>query len=787
MEKGKNSEGSEIKAELNYGLQGQFKVDIYDKSEKFVSSTDWFSNYIPLSGLEHPVKYPFAACFEALSLGVNDTANTTATTGLHTPITLQNSQDDLRIPEYMHEKYYESGDSDRAGSCGTHFESGGPVMFRGWRVPTGTGFALATKTINEFAVFPGTSGLKNEGTNHGEDPWSHGACPAFSRVVKKVAIQKDQFAIINYRLQIKMEHTGATQFQPSTFETTGIHPDSPADLSGLWGNLSGKFKQVVPAISYVTERGKTKQPKWGDYLEPACTGHNKCYWYLSPDVYQFVGNKSGGPIITGEPYNEGLCGYFSDHIMVMDGEFPESVPENKFPPTNIRRGKSSSSDGDTSEGTSILPDTGDYLNVSYINWATGLFNIDDGHINKEPYDITQRGTADRKRVQRIKAFWAANQGRGPAYRFKSMVYGGKEPGQDGGGGDEKIYPNLDFMFSDDSGRYPSYRKDMGVTGVVLTHGGEGYVSGNFWDFETEDNGKRRASVSNDQNLTKGNAPVPNSGTAAKLRGHGSTFEDGGYYSDPVEVWTGCYTGLSIHITGENYTGVPNIITPTDWLVKEQSGYLPDTGYYDLSGLRQCIESYHPASGEDDDGDTPLSGYGVYTGSLYSNRDDYTGPVVTIKSGTGINRGDPPITGTGTALLGIYSHPIYGAVWGVTGVDFGISGRGEYKSARYAASIFHDDLHQDSENPSGIPSIEFTGGSVSGSHDASGTLKLTQNARASGYVETGENRMLKDQYVGTAENWPQEYANIGEYPYKDNLNVLNLFLEITWSGHDSGSA
>jgi hypothetical protein len=777
MGKGSKKESGSIKAELNYGLKGQFKVDIYDKNENFVSTTDWFSNYIPLSGLEHPVKYPFAACFEALSLGVNSAANSSATTGLHTPITIQNSQDDLKIPEYMHEKYYESGDSERAGSCGTHFDCAGPIMFRGWRVPTGTGFALATKTINEFAVFPGTSGIKNEEANHGESPWNHGACPCFSRVVKQVAIQKDQYAIVNYRLQIKMEHTGASIFAPETFNVDGVHPDSPAVLTGLWGNLSGKFKQVAPAISYVTERGKTKKPKWGDYLEPACTGYGKSYWYLSPDIYQFIADKTGGPIKTGESYDEALAGYYCSHIMQKDGTFPEKIPANHFPTSNIRRGKSNASAGSQGGGVSLIPSTGDYFINQSINWSTGLFNVDDGHITKEPYDTSQRGGADRKRKQRIKAFWAANQGRGPEYRFKSMVFGGLEPDADPSA-DAEIFPSIDFLFSDNSGRYPSFRKDIGVTGAFLSHPGEGYIAPTLWDFETTDHGKRRASVSNDQNLTKGNAPVPNSGVASRLSGVGSIQVDDGFGNISTE-WKGYYNELKVYVTGENYTGVPNVIPPTNWPTQEKAGHNPNTNYYDLSGLRQCISGYVSFSG--------ATGYGIYTGSLYPSRADYVAPTVIIESGTGIIRNDPDsiVTGTGTALLGLYAHPQHGQVWGVTGIDFGTGGRGQYKGTGYAFSMDHDDMHDLHANPSGIPAISFTGGSVSGGVNASGDLVLTQNARASGHVETGENRMLKDQYVGTAENWVTQYSNIGEYPYKDNLNVLNLFLELQWSGHDSG--
>ena len=65
-------------------------------------------------------------------------------------------------------------------------------------------------------------------------------------------------------------------------------------------------------------------------------------------------------------------------------------------------------------------------------------------------------------------------------------------------------------------------------------------------------------------------------------------------------------------------------------------------------------------------------------------------------------------------------------------------------------------------------------------------------------------MIKDQYVGgastvnqtdgtvTSNGWWQHtgdsvlnYTKLGSYPYKDNLNILNLFLELIWSGQDSG--
>ena len=830
----KEPNGGMIKAELDYGLHGEYKIDVYDQNSGLVDSTNWFSNYIPTSGLEHPQKYPFAACFEALSIGIGATditpplgihLNNQGTTGLFAPLNVVNSQSTIPVEQYMHSRYWETGREVGgeyfAGSCGTHFPSGGPIMFRGWRIPTGTGFAKVTTTVNEFAVFPGTSGIKNEKGNIEEPFWKAGCAPCFSRVVKNVAIQKDQFAIVNYRLQVKMKHTGATTFAPGTFDSDGIHADSPLELSGLWSGLSGKFKQVVPAISFVTEKGESQIPPWGDYLEPACTGHAEGgYWYLSPDKLQFIGSKSGGPINPTSGYDDALCGYFHGHIMQGDGEFSSDVLENTFPPTNIRRGeKGSNADG------ILIPSTGNYLNTIEAKYAQTMFAVDHGQINKEPYDITQRGDTNRERKQLIKAFWAANQGRGTKYRFRSMVYGGV-PLE--GGSNQGIYPNIDFMFSDDSGYYPAFRKDIGVISGILTYSGEGYASAygqtahdNYpVTISLSENDNRRASVSNDPLLvdtedpapTLGDLPVSNSGASASLFGLYAPDEDPGYGQPVILGWSGSFTGFDIYYKGENYTGVPDFIPPTNWNTLEVAGQNPDVGYYDLTGMRQCISGYYNTGvGDvvDDDPNAGRSGHygmGVYTGKPPYSDDILTmvPPKIQLEGGSGIEQ-DPllePITGTGTAIMGLYDHELHGKVFGVTGVEFDVDPwNGKYKSTRYVYNEHLDSLgsHQAVQAlgrnaASGIPTITFVGGSVSGSAtpSESGILVLTQNARASGYFKTGENYMIKDQYAGTDADgilpWyeNENYKKIGNYPYKDNLNILTLFLEVNWSGQDSGN-
>jgi len=71
-----------MKTSVEYGLQGQFKVDIYNQSGDLIDTTDYFSNFITPTGLDYPYTYNFADCFRFLSLGVGTSSNTMTTTGL---------------------------------------------------------------------------------------------------------------------------------------------------------------------------------------------------------------------------------------------------------------------------------------------------------------------------------------------------------------------------------------------------------------------------------------------------------------------------------------------------------------------------------------------------------------------------------------------------------------------------------------------------------------------------------------------------------------------------------
>ena len=71
-----------IQQNIEYGLQGQFKVDVYNREGEMIDTTDYFTNFITQTGLNYPLYYNFSDCFRYLTLGRNGGANTMDVTGL---------------------------------------------------------------------------------------------------------------------------------------------------------------------------------------------------------------------------------------------------------------------------------------------------------------------------------------------------------------------------------------------------------------------------------------------------------------------------------------------------------------------------------------------------------------------------------------------------------------------------------------------------------------------------------------------------------------------------------
>ena len=274
-------------------LQGQFKVDIYNKENHLVDTTDWFNNYITNTGLFYPLTYPFADCFRFLSLGSSSSANTDATTGLVNPMSFNNKFSVLdengspagfqHVSHWGKEAYHVAGpppDYATPGSCGAQHHKTGPLLFRGWNVPSGNFYVSKNLNINEFAVSPSS----------GADPLGS---KAFSRIVKPIIIPSGTRSIISYRLKLAID-SGIKTFGAGTFSIAGADTSEGSTILNTLGNLSGYYRQVYHGFRLVDNQGRTYIPKYGEAMEPSCKNLDKLSLYLSPAYSQFSANPLGG-------------------------------------------------------------------------------------------------------------------------------------------------------------------------------------------------------------------------------------------------------------------------------------------------------------------------------------------------------------------------------------------------------------------------------------------------------------------------------------------------------------
>ena len=282
-------------------LQGQFKVDIYNKENHLVDTTDWFNNYITNTGLFYPLTYSFADCFRFLSLGSSSSANTDATTGLVNPMSFNNKFSVLDedgspagfqyVSHWGKEAYHAAGpppDYATPGSCGAQHHKTGPLLFRGWNVPSGNFYVSKNLNINEFAVSPSS----------GADPLGS---KAFSRIVKPIIIPSGTRSIISYRLKLAID-SGIKTFGAGTFSIAGADTSEGSTILNTLGNLSGYYRQVYHGFRLVDNQGRTYIPKYGEAMEPSCKDLDKLSLYLSPAYSQFSANRLGGAGSPGSIY-----------------------------------------------------------------------------------------------------------------------------------------------------------------------------------------------------------------------------------------------------------------------------------------------------------------------------------------------------------------------------------------------------------------------------------------------------------------------------------------------------
>jgi hypothetical protein len=307
-----------MKTNINCGLRGSYKVDVYS-GKKLVETTDWFSNNITNTGLFYPFVYPFARCFMFLSLGSNVPAiglqNATgfdAGQGINAFNVLDTNTNSFYSQSgmYLGADHYET-----ANSCGTTFTASGINMYRGWNIPSGDNNVVGTDlTINAFMTSPSS----------GSDPTG---ASAFSMVNRSITINSGYSAVVYYQLTLNFsDYNNPTFFNSGRFDASkasnGIGNSETGLLSG-WTQLSGLFRQVFPGIQMVDNYGACVAPR-GAQLEPSLKVSPNTYFYLSPDTTQFaVSDYAHSGITESGAYNSSglMANYGSWAVKLNDGLF----------------------------------------------------------------------------------------------------------------------------------------------------------------------------------------------------------------------------------------------------------------------------------------------------------------------------------------------------------------------------------------------------------------------------------------------------------------------------------
>jgi len=483
----------DIKANVNYALEGKFKVDIFNKKGELIETTDWFNNFITPSGLSYIYNYNFADCFRYLSLGIGTTSNygnnppsANETTGLSSPITsiptnlnaisISGSPGVIFGTSNLSGQYIGSW-AYQEGGCGIVEDNDGPRFYRSWNIPFYNGYLLNDLTINEFMVSPSTGG-------------SNGAL-AFSRVKKNIIIPQGTFSTISYQLKIKLGSVNIQTFSGGTFQTGNADITNEVNEVAQWNTLSGCYRQTYHGLAWIDSIGTTFVPRYGNLMEPSFTGLAASRFYLSPDNSQFNVNVSGGA------NSSESSSYLADGLLKFIVQNPPyqqiydnstSVPNTQNLPNNIRIKLSTAATSEfpamyNSQYSSVStnPDYSSLAVYDFQGYSTatpGSSGYDSSKaqfgnkilVSTQGFNMPHTGAVTgRSRVLTRRHSFLPAQSLGKNTRFGSLVYAYKNPISN------DYYPMVDSMFFDTSGQYmmAHYRQ---ITGIYFTNRGSGIVA-----------------------------------------------------------------------------------------------------------------------------------------------------------------------------------------------------------------------------------------------------------------------------------------------------------------------
>jgi hypothetical protein len=631
---------------IELGLEGAFKLDLYSGSQ-FHSTSDWFNNFITVTGLMMPTGYAFADCFRFLSLGSSNTVNQGATgigqlgtTGLVSAILpYRTSLGTSQSATYIGWEGYATGTTE--SNCGTTLTESGPRFYRAWHIPTGHEEVTVNVDgadgldIRELAVHP------SSGTDAGIGKY------AFSRVVRNLFIPNGFRAIVSYQLKVNIRNTGATYLPPGSFNISNAEVSNDAVIVNRWANLSGYYRQVYFGLRAVDNLGFTYVPRFGDGMEPSSRNLSRMIWYLSPDNSQFDVNGLGGPqTLVAKAYNaDGLMFHIGRNDLSLDFrgvvtqetegldhstlnstytntsitsvDFPENISSTLEGLANIRLGSDNSflslpqlgnykvADADPANFNYQIKQDVSTKEISYATPGTGQFSTfytDFGKLasvssNTSRLPVTNRGTNSetgrRKTITRRSTFSPVSS-LGYNTRFGSLVYAYEAAESEASAGSRKYWPMIDCQFIDSSGRYmlPHYRF---VSGIYLTDRGTGVLESSlFLTGNVGGNIRKFISYRTFQGGYSANLNHWLTGAAAKL------YADNDI--DPsIYLRTGASgflaTGVSLSPSVSGVTGVVSLGTAnyaSGW--GSVYGIIVDSGFWDYENQPDLVLSDHSLSG-----------------------------------------------------------------------------------------------------------------------------------------------------------------------------------------------
>jgi len=292
-------------------IDGQFKADIYNHSNELINSGDWAGNYVTSTGLSYPLTMPFADTFMYLSLGSGKQPSDLYTTGLWS-----GSKPHIYSPNGAHPIKYNFlwTTGIVPDGCGTTSHPWGVELFRAWRVPEDPGMYLEEDLhVSELMTSPATTGgLGITGTSY-PDPFAGGKFSdtssgrsAFNRVLKDFTVPSGDYAVVTYKMNFVLDKEVRT-FDPFI----GLNNAKGAGKT-TWQKLTGAARimhpgiQIIPSASTSNEGegggegggggeeggestgpGKASMQKYGQPLEPSCSGNMYAYFSTDNTQYRF--------------------------------------------------------------------------------------------------------------------------------------------------------------------------------------------------------------------------------------------------------------------------------------------------------------------------------------------------------------------------------------------------------------------------------------------------------------------------------------------------------------------